>query len=187
MLNGLVGRTREHNEPSVTATQLSDQFGSVVTDVSRPETLVVAQGPPVQSAFHTFQPVTVEQVVKLLQSVNTHKATGSDGIPGLILKTFSSTIAPSLTKLMNLSLSKGCVPRVLKVAHVTPLFKGGDAKEPKNYRPVSLLPIISKLLEKLVHSQLSRYLDRTHGIPDVQFAFRHNHSTEACHRGNNNN
>ena len=76
----------------------------------------------------------------------------------------------------NASLSSGEVPRGFKLAHVTPLFKAGDPSVPTNYRPVSLLPVISKLLEKLVQKALVDFVDPA--LPNTQFAFRPGHSTE---------
>jgi len=70
------------------------------------------------------------------------------------------------------------VPAVLKKADVRPLYKGGDQSEPKNYRPVSLLPVVSKILEKCVHRQLTAHLVQRNAFPDEQFAYRANHGTE---------
>ena len=66
---------------------------------------------------------------------------------------------------------------MLRSSHHLSLFKSGDPSQPTNYRPVSLLPILSKLLETLVQRQLVRHLDHTDAIPETQFAFRRQHST----------
>ena len=70
-----------------------------------------------------------------------------------------------------------------KLAHVCPQFKGGDPKNPTTCRPISLLPVVSKLLEKVVHTQLTAYFDECSKaginiIPQEQFAYRAQHSCE---------
>ena len=69
--------------------------------------------------------------------------TGSDQLPAAILKSCALVLAPSLTIIVNASLTSGIVPSALKQADIRPLFKAGDREAPKNYRPVSLLPVVS--------------------------------------------
>ena len=178
MVKSLTGDARQPEVPRVTADQLSSQFGGVVTDTTRPATLNVAFGPAAKDCLTEFQPIAAADMEYLLSQVNANKATGSDGIPCRWLKHAAPCLAPSLAYLVNRSLAEGRVPEVLKVAHITPLFKSGDREIPKNYRPVSLLPVISKLLEKVVHRQLASYLQRTAQYLPAQFAYRHSHSTE---------
>lgn len=177
-LNSLTGRNRQHCAPAVTPVELAHQFQSVVTDVCRPAELEQPNGPDSQASLTDFAPTTPEDVQKLLSRVNINKATGSDGIPASFLHRCAHVLAPSLTFLINQSLCTGTVPQVLKRADVRPLFKGGDTTISKNYRPVSLLPIVSKLLEKVVQEQLRSHLERHHALPPCQFAYRNNHSTE---------
>ena len=75
----------------------------------------------------------------------------------------------------------GIVPDIFKMAYVCPLFKNGASYNARNYRPISFLPIISKLLEKVVHRQLVKHLQlssNTPGLPAEKFAYRSNHSCE---------
>ena len=178
VLKSLAGESRGEQHVAVTADDLSKQFGGVVTDQNRPQSLTVPAGPPTASSFHTFRPVTEDEVRNLLHNIEERKATGSDGIPCGVLKHCADVLSPSLTNLMNLSFSTGVVPGCLKQAHVRPLFKGGDPEIPKNYRPVSLLPVISKTMERFVHTQLTKYLAANDHFPRNQFAYRSNHSTE---------
>jgi len=122
------------------------------------------------------RPATLQ--LPLLKSVDPHKATGSDSVPGVVLKQCAKTIAPDFTRLVNASLTSGRVPDHFKLSHISPLYKGGDPASSKNYRPVSLLPILSRLLEAIVKKQLTAYLDRHNLLPRSQFAYRHAHSTE---------
>ena len=90
----------------------------------------------------------------------------------------SSDLAPILSHISNTSFEEGVFPSLLKLAKVTPLFiKGGDRMEPGNYRPVSVLPIFDKILEKVMKKQLMKYLDDHKILNDNQFGFRKNKST----------
>ena len=105
------------------------------------------------------------------------KTTGSDGIPGLVLLQSATVIAPTLQIIFNTSLRSGYVPESFKLSHVSPLYKSGDKATASNYRPVSLLPIVSRLLETIVKSTLVGYLSALNLLPASQFAYRKNHST----------
>ena len=81
---------------------------------------------------------------------------------------------------MNLSLFTGSVPSAWKLSRVSPIFKEGDRQDINNYRPISVLPICMKIFEKLVHKQLSHYLDRNNILSENQSGFRPIHSTQTC-------
>ena len=102
-----------------------------------------------------------EELMELLLSLNTSKANGPDGISPLMLKSTAYSIAPGLTKLFNKSVSSGRFPRAWKVSSVVRTPKGDDGSSVSNYRPISLLPIVSKLLERhmywLIVSHLKVY------------------------------
>ena len=106
------------------------------------------------------------------------KAPGSDGISASILKNCASVIAPSVATLFNTTIKTGHLPKQLKKATVAPVFKSGDKHVAANYRPISLLPILSKVLEKVIASQLKSYLKEHSLLPAEQFAYRDRHSAE---------
>ena len=85
-------------------------------------------------------------------------------------------VAP-LTHVINLSISTSQFPAIWKVAKVVPLLKKGDALNPKNYRPVALLPIFSKVLERVVFNQMVKYLDTNKLLNPNHHGSRHGHST----------
>ena len=95
-----------------------------------------------------------------------------------VLKSVMNYISPTLIKLFNKCYSQGYFPYELKTAKVIPLFKNkGDINDITNYRPISLLSVLSKLFEKLVHKKLYAYLDENNIINECQFGFRASHST----------
>ena len=104
--------------------------------------------------------VTVEETEKILNNLNTAKANGPDNVSNRLLKGISASIAPALTKLCNLSLSSGTFPARWKDAHVSPVHKKNDKQTKKNYRPISLLSNLSKILERHVFIALYDYCIR---------------------------
>ena len=80
----------------------------------------------------------------------------------------------------NLSLAKSVLSRSCKIAKLKPLFKKGSLTEPKNYRPIFLLPWLSKLIERVIHRQVQEYLDKNEILFKFQSGFRSNHSTDSC-------
>jgi len=172
VINTVAGRGKSSRDPQASVGDLSNTFGQVVHDGNRPHTLPTPFGPHISNSFGAFQPVTVEEVRKLLRKVKPNKATGSDNIPGLVLRETATALAPSLCALFNASLATGYVPKVFKKSYVSPLFKSGDPSLPTNYRPVSLLPIVSRLLERIVKDQLTSFLSREGLMPHTQFAYR---------------
>ena len=129
--------------------------------VDQPKKLVAALGPdsPTGHSAKTthrqgigsfdFLTITQRRVVELLLSIRTHKATGDDGICAKLLRIAAPVISPSPSKKLNLCLSIKTFPAAWKVANVTPVFKGNGSGNGKyNYRPISVLPILCKILEK---------------------------------------
>ena len=122
--------------------------------------------------------ITEEYVQKQISSVSVGKATGPDGISVKMLKISSRYITKYLTHIFNLSIRCEHYPKDWKYALVTPIHKGGDKCNTTNYRPISILPIISKILERWVHSVVYSYLDECNLIPCCQSGSRPLHSTE---------
>ena len=89
----------------------------------------------------------------------------------------ATNLAGPLTKIINRSLTEGVFPTIWKQAIVTPILKKGDAKDKTNYRPVSCLMVLSKVLEKIVFAQITEYMEKNKLIPDNQHGFRKGRST----------
>ena len=102
--------------------------------------------------------VTEDQVNKELLNLDSTKSIGLDNISPKFLKAGAQQLAPKIAHIINLSITTGSVPDELKMAKVSPLYKKNDKLEVGNYRPISVLNAISKILEKSVHTQLLDYL-----------------------------
>lgn len=181
LINLLSGRANVTQAPAASINSVATHLASVVTDDNRPTVLHTPQGPMPENCLTEFADVTPDQVERLLATLNQSKSAGSDGIPASLLKCCAKELSTKLADIFNESLRTGYVPDVYKVASVTPIFKGGDATLATNYRPISLLPIVSKLLEKLVLGQLGHHIQlnpHLKVIPNEQFAYRPAHSTE---------
>ena len=106
----------------------------------------------------TLNPANPETVLKLLQSINASKAAGLDKLAGKFLKDGASILVIPITQICNLSIKLSVFPQKCKTAKMKPLFKKGSKTEVKNYRPISLLPLVSKIIEKIIHSQVESFL-----------------------------
>ena len=127
---------------------------------------------PVQS-HHSLNniTITVSDVDDVLKLLNISKASGSDLINPRLLKAGVTELKASLCKLFNLSLSQSVVPADWKQANVTPVFKNGNAKKVKNFRPISLLSIVSKCMERCVYKYVHNYLQQNGVITPNQSGF----------------
>ena len=93
------------------------------------------------------------------------------------MKNVAHIVSRPLADIFNLSLSTGSVPEQLKIAKVIPIYKKENAEIFSNYRPVSVLPCFSKILERLVFNRCMDYIDKNNLLNEKQFGFRPNHST----------
>ena len=103
-------------------------------------------------------------------------SSGWDGVSAAVLKTTYNNIIAPLTHVLNISISQGVFPNELKVARVVPLFKSGDPMIFSNYRPVSVLPVFSKILERLMYNRLLSFINKHKLLYSYQFGFRAEHS-----------
>ena len=108
-----------------------------------------------------FRPTTTNQVLSLLNKLNKSKATGLDKISARLVRECADLICIPLCHIFNQSLSLGIFPEDWKCARVTPLFKQGNHDDMNNYRPISVVPIIAKVFERIVYDQLYAIPNRT--------------------------
>ena len=152
-----VGQSLAHTIPPSRVNPLSYISGSYLQSMS------------VESA----EVIEIENIVNNLKS----SSPGWDNLSMRVLKRCLPNIMEPLKYVLNLSLEQGTFPTELKQAKVIPIFKSGDQLSLNNYRPISILPAVSKILEKLMHKRLFSYLERHKILYDFQFGFRPNHGT----------
>eukprot|EP00117_Sycon_ciliatum_P005506 scpid34343/ scgid6119/ RNA-directed DNA polymerase from mobile element jockey; Reverse transcriptase len=116
-----------------------------------------------------FRQATVRRT---LRALNPSKATGPDAVPARVLRKCADSLALPLSKLFTLCFCSGHQPAMWKVANVVPVHKKGPKSNPRNYRPISLLPIMSKCMESIVNRSLSNFLKKNDILSHRQFGFR---------------
>lgn len=124
-----------------------------------------------------FQKINQQELIKINKTIKNKKSSGPDSIPTVISKITTAEIPHVMTHLINLSLENGFVHNRLKEATIIPLFKSGSMTNPNNYRPISLINSFSKIVEKIVSSQLKSYFEEHSLFFKQQFGFRNGIST----------
>jgi len=132
---------------------------------------------PYLKSFY-FDEIKEYEVIECLNKMQNSHSCGHDGVSSFLLKNSIKNISQPLTHLFNLSFSTGVFPDHFKLAKVIPIYKNGDKNLMSNYRPISLLPIISKIMEKLLLKRLQSYLAKINFFSKSQYGFRKNCSTE---------
>ena len=128
------------------------------------------------NTFFLF-PATVEELTNIIKALKNKHSAGFDEVSDHLLKNCYTHILEPLCYIINLSLSTGKFPEQLKLAIVKPLFKKGSKENIENYRPVSILSVFSKILEKIMYTRLIGFVKKFHLISDEQHGFREGRST----------
>ena len=127
-----------------------------------------------------FSNLSEEDLKKILLSLNINKAAGMDPIPIKFLRNGAEVLALPLGNIMNLSIKLSTFPEESKIAKLKLILKKGARIDPKIYCPISLSPLVSKIIEKSIHFQIEDYLNKKKLIYMYQSGFRTNHSTDLC-------
>ena len=132
---------------------LNNYFSDVVNEPNTPP-LNSIQSCSSPEAFQ-IQTLAIHDTERLLKSTKTNTASGCDDLPGFLLKRLATAIAPNLTLILNNSISNATFPSLWKHSNVCAVWKGkGSRKDPQNYRPISIIPVVARVFEKAVASQL---------------------------------
>ena len=134
--------------------------------------------PCINSIF--LNPVCTQEIIGIVNGFENSKAPGIDGINSSILKKCIHLISEPLSFIFNLCLSNGVFPDSLKMAIVTPIYKSGDKAISTNYRPISVLPVFSKILERLIYDRTYNFLQKNNILHPNQFGFRKNYNTSTA-------
>lgn len=131
----------------------------------------------ISSELFVLSPTSTEEVSEIIETLNCNTASGIDEITTKILKCIKTLILPDLTSCINKCLELGIFPENLKLAKVTPIFKSGNKSNPSNYRPISVLPVISKVFERILYTRLEVYLNSINFLSAKQYGFRKKSNT----------
>ena len=112
-----------------------------------------------------------EEIELIIKSLSSKKRTVAASIPTIILKMFKKELKTPLSNLVNLSFECGAFPEILKTPSVTPIYKKDDSLSCNNYRSISVLSSISKIIEKIVHKSLFSFLERNNYLYELKFGF----------------
>ena len=123
-----------------------------------------------------LNPITSEEIILEINKLNSSKAVGPFSIPINILKLTKDIISKPLEIIFNSSLLNGIVPDSFKIARIIPIHKKGSTMSLDNYRPISLLSVFNKLLEKLMFKRINKFISKHNILHNKQFGFRSKHS-----------
>ena len=125
-----------------------------------------------------FTQISELEVISAINNLENKTSYGCDGISNKLLKLIKNEISKPITLIVNQCLTTGIFPTAFKIAKVKPIYKKGNKSDLNNYRPISLLPTISKIFERVIHTQLYNYLSENKLLCEQQYGFRSQHSTE---------
>jgi exonuclease III len=179
----------ENSEVITNPYKLSEIFNSYFCGI--PDTLLQNKGEKliienyqlnikVNSNTMFLYPITENEVEEAARRLKNKSSTGTDGIPDNIVKQCMELLKEPLTNIYNLSLVTGTFPDKLKIAKVIPVHKKGDTRDINNYRPIALLSVFSKLLEKLIYNRLIAFMEENGVLTEDQHGFRMKRSTETA-------
>lgn len=126
--------------------------------------------PPLSSmALFNVEHFELERIISNLKD---NCAIGWDGIPNTVIKSARHVLIPILVNIFNNCLTHGIFPKAFKKAIVHPIFKSGDRNSTSNYRPISVLTVLSKIFEKIINNRLINFLDSNNILSSNQYGFR---------------
>jgi hypothetical protein len=160
------------------AQDTANALASFYSQVFNPKEVLPDLGRPASATTATLSDVTIspEIVQKCLMQLNVNKSPGADGVTTAILRACHQQLCQPLSDLYNHSFNEGVVPREWKSGLICPIYKGGCRSDSANYRPVTLLPVISKVMERLITVSMSHHLETENLLAAVQHGFRKHHS-----------
>ena len=171
----------ETADPQIISNNFNEYFANIGANLAKviPNTSVNFTHYLKGSYMHSFvlYETNEDEITKLISELNPNKSCGIDLIDPFIIKQLAVPLAPILSNIFNKSMNTGRVPDKLKEAIITPVYKSDDRKSFGNYRPISILPIFSKILERIIYNRLLTYLDKMHILSSNRYGFRKNYST----------
>ena len=185
ILNDITDRSyKEDILPDVinheTANSFNNYFANVGINVQRKLNINIPKPTLNENGVFEFKPETKTRIEQLINRIKPNVAVGHDQLSAKLIKTATTVISDDLRKLVNLSYEINTFPDQLKIAIVKPIHKKGTNNEPEQYRPISILSVISKIFERSAVDQLMKYAVENNLINPNQHAYQKHHSTVTC-------
>lgn len=168
-------------DPHVAVNSINEYFASVAQNLAAqitPPTLHNKTTTTAQKNSVFLLEVDFNDVERIIRGLRDNCAPGWDGITPHILKASKIALIPPVAHICNLSIRTGVFPNAMKIGMISPIYKQGDKGDPANYRPISVLPILSKVLERILNNCLVKFLVKYNIIAKNQFGFKPGVSTE---------
>lgn len=193
ILNSLTGRANKSIDDAIlkafqknqlTVTQLANNFArefdnNVKKILPHCKNIIINKSiytfPENRSMF--FKPANYSSVSKIIKKLNTHKSAGADSIRCIDIKLLCDKITTAIVRLINTSVRTGIYPSQLKLGIVRPIYKKGNHSDFENYRPITILPVIDKIVEKYICTQIHNFYSSYDVLSSVQYGFQKNKST----------
>ena len=171
------------NDPIDIAKEIKNHFATIgkslatsISDNNNNDKFLNYLKNPCSSSIY-LQSTSPQEVKNLINSLKSNKAGGYDGILPYFLKISGYITALPLSLILNCCITAGIFPSKLKLAKVVPVYKKGPTDQLTNYRPISLLPSLSKVFERIICNRLLSFFTSMNTIVPTQYGFRHNRST----------
>ena len=194
VLNDITGKRKKselcdtfniNSIPTNDANTISNAFCNYFTNIGQQCASTIGQATTRSSNYlegnyqnYLFMILTTPgDIIAIISSFKSKTSSGHDGVSSKLVKDLKYAISFPLSIIINNSLAMGLVPNMAKLAKIIPIYKAKDKKDISNYRPISLLPVVSKILEKIVHKNVYTFLEKNKIVYASQYGFRKNRST----------
>ena len=157
------------NSIPIDINQLGSYFGSLHKGTIKSNTIDAIPG--YEKNENLDKPITEEELRNVLNGLNAKKAPGCDAIPAIVFKSFSDQLVLFTLQLFN-NIVQETFPVSWSTDMIKPLYKKGDTKDPKNYRGITLLPIIGKIFTQVLSNRISLWAENHDILCEAQFGFR---------------
>lgn len=172
-----------YSEPMDISQVFNDYFINLTSNNNNSETILPNKNEHIKEVASSMflKPISEPEVLRIIKSLNNTNSAGYDEISTKLIKICSNLVAPPLTHILNNSFEQGVFPSRLKISVVKPIFKKGDPTVMGNYRPITLIPILSKIFEKAMLERMESFIAKNEILVPNQYGFRKGMSTtQAC-------